>query len=169
MKLTTCIAAWLLACCGLCAAQNAAQQPSASPSPTPNAAQRDPQSNGAPDVDLAITANVTAKELRFDEVPNPKVEFTGKPERVTVWNAERQNLPRPVQPGVTYRDIGVQLKITSVFADIDRIVAEALGEVPVSDDAQPSGAPSNNSPPRQRNAPNQTTPPPSASERRPPR
>jgi hypothetical protein len=70
-------------------------------------------------------------------VPNPTVEFSGQPERRTVWDAERQNLPRPAQPGVTYRDIGIRLKITSVFADIDCIVAEALGEIPVSEDATP--------------------------------
>ena len=87
--------------------------------------------------DLEITANVTARELRFEVVPETKVEFTGHPERDTVWEAERQNLPRPVQPGVTYRNIGIQLKITSRFADIDRIVAEALGEAPVTDDAPP--------------------------------
>ena len=88
--------------------------------------------------DISITANVTARELRFDVVPDPKVEFPGKPERNTVWEAERQNLPRPVEPGVTYRNIGIQLKITSVFADIDRIVAEALGEVPVRDNESPT-------------------------------
>jgi hypothetical protein len=90
--------------------------------------------------DLEITANVTARELRFEVVPDPKVEFTGQPERETVWEAERQNLPRPVQPGVTYRNIGVQLKITSAFADIERIVAEALGEVPATDDAPKENA-----------------------------
>jgi hypothetical protein len=88
--------------------------------------------------DLSITARVTADSLRFEKVPNPRVEFTGRPERETVWEAERENLPPQVQPGVTYRNIGITLRITSVFADIDRIVAEALGEVPASDDAQPS-------------------------------
>jgi hypothetical protein len=84
--------------------------------------------------DLSITATVTARELRFEAVPTPKVEFTGQPRRETVWDAQRENLPRPVQPGVTYRNIGIRLKIVSVFADIDHIVAEALGEVPVSDE-----------------------------------
>ena len=95
--------------------------------------------------DVSITANVTARELRFEVVPNPTVTFTGNPERKTTWEALRQNLPRPVQPFVTYRNIGIQLKITSVFADIDRIVAEALGEVPVSDNIPPpSSQPSSN-------------------------
>jgi hypothetical protein len=88
--------------------------------------------------DLSITARVTARELRFEKVPNPTVEFTGQPRRNTVWEAERENLPDEVQPGVTYRNIGITLRITSVFADIDRIVAEALGEIPVSDDAPPA-------------------------------
>jgi hypothetical protein len=86
--------------------------------------------------DLSITARVTADSLRFEKVPDPKVEFTGRPRRETVWKSDRENLPQQVQPGVTYRDIGITLRITSVFADIDRIVAEALGEVPASDDTR---------------------------------
>lgn len=104
--------------------------------------------------DLSITARVTARELRFEKVPNPTVEFTGQPRRETVWEAERENLPDAVQPGVTYRNIGITLRITSVFADIDRIVAEALGEIPVSDGAQPQ-----NATPEQPAAPPATTPP----------
>jgi hypothetical protein len=88
--------------------------------------------------DVAITATVTAKELRFEIVPNPTVEFPGKPRRDTVWEAERENLPRPVEPGVTYRNIGIRLKIASRFANIERIVAEALGEVPVTDETPPA-------------------------------
>ncbi len=106
------------------------QRPSPSPSPATEA-----------EPDLSITARVTARELLFRKVPNPKVEFTGRPRRDTVWEAERENLPAEVRPGVTYRDIGITLRITSVFADIERIVAEALGEVPVTDDAPPAGPP----------------------------
>jgi hypothetical protein len=104
-------------------------------SPAPSAATDATDNN-----DLSITANVTARELTFEVVPNPKVEFPGQPRRETVWDAVRTNLPPTVQPGVTYRDIGIRLKITSVFADIDRIVAEALGEIPVSDNAPPTNA-----------------------------
>jgi hypothetical protein len=102
---------------------------------TPRAAE---ESGAEPD--LSITAHVTADSLRFEKVPDPKVEFTGKPRRDTVWQSERENLPQQVQPGVTYRNIGITLRITSVFADIDRIVAEALGELPASDDAKPQGS-----------------------------
>src|SRR5919202_933961 len=113
-------------------------------------AEESPQRGGAgAQPDLSITARVTARELRFEKVPNPKVDFTGRPRRETVWESERENLPKQVQPGVTYRDIGITLRITSVFADIDRIVAEALGEVPPSDDTQPRQT----TPPEQPNTP----------------
>lgn len=79
-------------------------------------------------VDVAITARVQARELKFEVVPNPSVDFFGSHKRKTEWSSERENLPENVQPGVTYRNIGIRLKIVSVFADIDRIVAEALGE-----------------------------------------
>jgi len=103
--------------------------------PPPQARARDDAN-----ADLSITARVTADSLLFEKVPNPRVEFKGRPERATVWEAERENLPQEVRPGVTYRNIGVTLRIVSVFADIDRIVAEALGEVPARDDAQPAPA-----------------------------
>jgi hypothetical protein len=92
--------------------------------------------------DISITATVKARSLKFDVIPNATVEFPGNPQRNTVWEAERENLPASLQPGVTYRDIGVRLKITSVFSDIDRIVAEALGEVPAdSVPAKPEATP----------------------------
>jgi hypothetical protein len=106
------------------------QTPTIAPTPSPSPAATTATDNH----DLSITANVTARELLFEVVPNPKVEFPGQPRRDTVWEAERTNLPAQVQPGVTYRDIGIRLKITSVFADIERIVAEALGEISASDD-----------------------------------
>lgn len=86
--------------------------------------------------DVAITANVEIKELKFEVVPTPKVEFPGKPERKTEWSSERKNLPDSVEPNVIYRDIGIKLKIVSVFADIDKIVDEALGIKPQSSETQ---------------------------------
>ncbi|HYH87136.1 MAG TPA: hypothetical protein VEX60_16910 [Pyrinomonadaceae bacterium] len=118
-----------------------APSPARSESQTRGRADQSTQRDAADaQADLSITARVTARELRFEKVPNPKVEFTGQPRRETVWEAERENLPDEVQPGVTYRNVGITLRITSVFADIERIVAEALGEIPLSDDAQPRSA-----------------------------
>lgn len=99
----------------------------------------DPQVENA---DVAITAHVRARSLKFDAVPNATVVFSGQPDRDTVWEATRENLPTPVQPGVTYRNIGIRLKITSVFKDIDRIVAEALGEVPTKTESAQLAEPS---------------------------
>ena len=84
--------------------------------------------------DVLILVNVTAKELKFDAVPNPTVEFPGKRHLTNIWVTQRQNLPDKVEPGVVYRNIGIQLRISSRLADIERIVQEALGEVPVSDE-----------------------------------
>ena len=149
-KLTTLLApaancAAILICAACVATLSAQTQPAQRPDAPPATASPSPSPTPSPsaptaatgDPDLSITANVTARELLFEVVPTPEVEFPGRPRRDTVWEAERTNLPAQVQPGVTYRDIGIRLKITSVFADIERIVAEALGEIPASDDATP--------------------------------
>jgi hypothetical protein len=70
-----------------------------------------------PDIDF--TANVEARELHFDEVPETKVRFWGHPERASVWDTERKNLPEEVQQGVTYRDVNVRLRIASALIDAD--------------------------------------------------
>lgn len=152
VKRTRLCALLLLGAGVLCSAARVAAQ---GQTQTPN--QQGARQTSTEDADLAITANVTAKELRFEVVPNPKVEFTGKPERETVWESERDNLPASVQPGVTYRNIGIRLKITSIFPDIDRIVSEALGEVPTTDKL-PEGEKAN--PPAPLPAPAPTTAPP---------
>ena len=103
----------------------ASQQPAATPDELNSDASKD---------DILILVNLTAKELRFDTVPDPKVEFPGTRHRSTIWVTQRQNLPDKVEPGVTYRDIGIQLRISSRFADIERIVKEALGEIPITDE-----------------------------------
>ncbi len=77
--------------------------------------ERLPPDSSVEQADVAITAHVRANSLRFETVPNPTVVFPGQPQRDTVWEAERENLPTPVQPGVTYRNIGIRLKITSVL------------------------------------------------------
>ncbi|MDT5271412.1 MAG: hypothetical protein QOH49_3615 [Acidobacteriota bacterium] len=126
------------------------------PTPQRQAAPRETEADAS--ADLSITAHVTADSLRFEKVPNPRVEFTGRQKRETAWESERENLPQEVRPGETYRNIGITLHIRSVFADIDRIVAEALGEVPTSDDARP--APAQPQPPGTSTPPAESTTPP---------
>jgi hypothetical protein len=155
--IVACVA--LVAACVVCPAQ---QQPAPSPTPAPtqtgannadNARNVDNAGDADTQPDISITGRVTARELRFNVVPNPKVEFTGKPRRETVWEADRENLPPAVRPGETYRNIGITLRITSVFADIDRIVAEALGEIPLSEDAPQDAPTPTQQPPQQQTAP----------------
>ena len=105
----------------LCAA---AQQPAPSPDEFNSDTSKD---------DVLILVNLTAKELKFDAVPNTTVEFPAKRHMTNIWVTQRQNLPDRVEPGVVYRNIGIQLRISSRLADIERIVQEALGEVPVTD------------------------------------
>lgn len=78
--------------------------------------------------DIAITATVWAKELKFEVVPAPTVEFSGSKPRQTVWEADRANLPNQVEPGVVYRDVGIRLRIFSRFSEIQRIALETPDE-----------------------------------------
>jgi hypothetical protein len=100
--------------------------------------------------DLVITANVRARELKMEIVPKPTVEFPGRPERRTVWEADRENLPETTEPGVTYRNIGIRLRIYSRFAEIQRIVLEALDEE--------TGSTVDNQNPPEENAPEKSNP-----------
>lgn len=98
--------------------------------------------------DIVITATVRAKELKMEIVPTPTVEFPGNKPRRTVWEADRENLPAGLEPGVTYRDIGIRLRIYSRFSEITRIVLEALDEEnPPVETAKPTAT--NQTPPKQ--------------------
>ena len=110
-------------------AQAPASAPTPSPAPSPAEA-TDPDPDSA---DLSITGSVRYRELKFDVAGTPKVEFTGRvaapdlgPDAKlhTVWHADRGTLPRPVQPGVLYRDNTVRLTITTRFEDLARLFAE---------------------------------------------
>lgn len=84
----------------------------------------------AADADVAIIAHVRAKQLHFTRVPEVRVTFTGSVNGVpnrTVWDTDRHNLPDQVQPYVTYRDIGILLRITSTLPNIEEILDDALG------------------------------------------
>ena len=66
---------------------------------------------GNPDIDFS--ANVKARELRFEEEPQTEVRFWGHPERNSVSVNERKNLPEKVRQGVTYHNISVRSRIAS--------------------------------------------------------
>jgi hypothetical protein len=63
--------------------------------------------------DIAIDAGVEMRELRFEKVPDPEVNFRGNTRRNSVWMSRRTNLPDEVREGVVYRDAGIKLRIAT--------------------------------------------------------
>lgn len=79
--------------------------------------------------DIEFTADVKANWLRFEEVPETEVRFTGHPERESASGTDRENLPDEVEPGVTYRDPKVRLRIASALARGDPDLRKWFQEV----------------------------------------
>jgi hypothetical protein len=63
--------------------------------------------------DIAIDADVEMRELRFEKVPDPKVNFRGNTRRNSVWTSRRTNLPDEVEEDVVYREAGIKLRIAT--------------------------------------------------------
>jgi hypothetical protein len=61
--------------------------------------------------DLVIRASASAESVRFSSEPRIDVRLTGCSVLDTVKVTERRNLPRPVQPDVTYRNVFVAVEI----------------------------------------------------------
>lgn len=59
-----------------------------------------------PDVEISTSAR--ARAVRFGIVPRVRVWFDGEPGVRSSSVSERENLPDEIEPGVTYRDIGVR-------------------------------------------------------------
>lgn len=78
--------------------------------------------------EIEFTADVRARELHFDAVPNPEVRFPGHPEHESDWCSERENLPDEVQEGVVYRNARVRLLIASEIVDSDPDLLNSSGE-----------------------------------------
>ena len=66
--------------------------------------------------EIEVTAGVKSRELRFEKVPETKVEFHGHPERASASGTERENLPESVERDVDYKDAGLRLRIASEVA-----------------------------------------------------
>ena len=78
--------------------------------------------------DIEFNAHVKGRELRFDEVPETKVQFWGRPERASVSGTERKNLPEEVRQGVTYRNFSVRLRIATELIDTEPDQSEKAKE-----------------------------------------
>lgn len=77
--------------------------PTLAPPPDTTGAARQP--------DVLISAAVRAREVRFRQQPRVSVRLLGCAALDTVQVRERRNLPEPVQPGVTYRDVFVAVDV----------------------------------------------------------
>ena len=59
--------------------------------------------------DVEIGAVVRAKRLKFRRTPSEvDVSFPGESEKEARSHTERENLPKKVEEGVTYRDVRVR-------------------------------------------------------------
>jgi len=67
-----------------------------------------------PDIDF--TADLKARELRFEEAPDPEARLRGITRGNSVWGSGRENLPQKSREDVTYRDASVRLRIASGLA-----------------------------------------------------
>lgn len=69
--------------------------------------------------DVEITGSVRIRRLHVEKAPVVRVEFRGTPERNTVWQTNRHNLPESLQDGATYTNVGVDFVISSTFKEFD--------------------------------------------------
>lgn len=79
------------------------------------------------EADLVLTATVRFDTLRVEANATPAVEFTGTLIDRTEWSAERINMPDKLEPGVTYTNGGIRLRILATFKNADALL-EALLE-----------------------------------------
>jgi hypothetical protein len=63
--------------------------------------------------DISFTAQVSAESLRFDDVPDTRVEFTGSPAHESASGSDRVNLPERVHAAVTYRGVQVDYRLAA--------------------------------------------------------
>ena len=84
----------------------------AAPAPVPPDSVRPPSSGTAPTRTAAIIlrASASAREVRFASQPRIQVRLCGGV-LDSVRVLERRNLPDPVQPGATYRDVFIAVEI----------------------------------------------------------
>jgi hypothetical protein len=77
--------------------------------------------------DLLIVASASAREVRFESEPRAHVRLNGCAVLDTVIVTERTNLPDPVEPGVTYRDVRVGIEIRG-WLDVQCVAALAAAD-----------------------------------------
>lgn len=77
--------------------------------------------------DVLIVATVAAAELRFGSDPQARLRVNGCDLAAAAYVTERTNLPDPVEPGVTYRDVRVGVEIRG-WLNVECIAALAAAD-----------------------------------------
>jgi hypothetical protein len=72
-----------------------------------------PRPSRPENADISFTAEVGARELRFHDAPETRVEFSGSPGHEPASGSDRRNLPQRVRPAVTYRDVQVDYRVAA--------------------------------------------------------
>jgi hypothetical protein len=73
--------------------------------------------------DIAIIARVQAAEVRFNSQPQTSLQLFGCPQVDTSRFVLRTNLPTPIQPGVTYRNVVVDFRLNMKFVGLECYLA----------------------------------------------
>lgn len=76
--------------------------------------------------DVEIVAGAKTSELRFEKVPETETRFLGSSRRQAASGSDRYNLPRKVEPWVTYRDASIRWR-AAVKLDADDRLRYPLG------------------------------------------
>jgi hypothetical protein len=104
--------------------------------------------------DVLIVASATARQVRFESEPRIQVRLHGCEGLDSVVTTQRQNLPRPVQPGVTYQDVRVGVEIRA-WLNVQCLPALAAADPALCAPVQiqtnavpPAGEPAPANPPR---------------------
>jgi hypothetical protein len=105
---------------------------------------------------VAVRARADIREVRFETQPRIQIQIrtTGCTGLDSVVTTERVNLPDPVEPGVTYRDVRVG---TEIRANLDVVCLPALAADPAFAALCGSGAPASAAPASQQQASQQQT------------
>lgn len=77
---------------------------------------------------LRLTASAEIREIRFESTPRIRIYLPGCPGNA-VRTTERRNLPSPVEPGVTYRDVSAGVEISS-YLQVTCNVPDGAGAIP---------------------------------------
>ncbi|MDB4951069.1 MAG: hypothetical protein JWM27_3718 [Gemmatimonadetes bacterium] len=90
----------------------------------------------AANADVAIVAHVHAQSVRVERAENVRASFPGQGARDTVSCVVRTNLPHPLQPGRTYHDVTLDLRILTRF---DTAAVRAAADTTARPPAGPRG------------------------------